>query len=201
MKQYCMELLGTFFLTCAVVMIGQPVGVGLLLMALIYMGAHVSGAHFNPALTLAVWARGGMKRNLVIGYMLSQTLGALVALLVCSRIAGALYGLQVLRETMGTSFVGEAILTGLLALVFLTVTVATKFKTSSVYGFAVGLTFGALLMFPMTNVLNPAIALGGIFASALTGGALSFDLAVLAVYCVAPLVGGWLAAYAYKYFN
>ena len=53
MKRYMMEFVGTFFLTVAISLVGNPATIGLILMAMIYVGGHISGAHFNPAVTFA----------------------------------------------------------------------------------------------------------------------------------------------------
>src|SRR5471030_3271354 len=88
MKKYLVEFIGTFFLVLTigmtvidpVVAVGfAPLAIGAALMVMIYAGGHVSGAHYNPAVTLAVWLRGRCATADVIPYWVSQILGALAA--------------------------------------------------------------------------------------------------------------------------
>src|SRR5271166_6179776 len=87
MKKYAVEFIGTFFLVltvgATVLTPGAgalaPLAIGSALMVMIYAGGHVSGAHYNPAVTLAVRIRGGCSDADMAGYMVSQVLGGLVA--------------------------------------------------------------------------------------------------------------------------
>ena len=87
MKKYVVELLGTFFLVFTVgnTVIGQgagalaPLAIGLSLMVMIFAGGHISGGHFNPAVTLAVWWRGKCDTKDVVPYIASQIIGAVAA--------------------------------------------------------------------------------------------------------------------------
>ena len=62
MRDYLMEFLGTMFLVLAIALTGNPLAIGMMLMAMVYIGGHVSGAHYNPAVTISVWMRGKLKR-------------------------------------------------------------------------------------------------------------------------------------------
>lgn len=97
MKNYLVEFIGTFFL---VLVIGltvaapaegmsapaadhmAPLAIGITLMVMVYAGGHISGGHYNPAVTLAVWMRGKCETKDVVPYMISQLLGAVAAALV-----------------------------------------------------------------------------------------------------------------------
>ena len=88
MKKYIVEFIGTFFLVLAVGMnvIGNdpgnflpPLAIGATLMVMIFAGGHISGGHYNPAVTLAVWLRGRCATKDVPGYMIAQLLAAVVA--------------------------------------------------------------------------------------------------------------------------
>ena len=80
MKKYLMEFIGTFFLVfvigLSVIGIGAgsmaPLAIGTILMVMVYAGGHISGAHYNPAVTLAVWMRGKCDIQDVPGYMAAQ---------------------------------------------------------------------------------------------------------------------------------
>src|ERR1017187_3286102 len=90
MKKYVMEFIGTFFLVfvvgLCVVGIGAgamaPLAIGTTLMVMVYAGGHISGGHYNPAVTLAVWMRGKLETKDVPGYMAAQFIGAIIAALL-----------------------------------------------------------------------------------------------------------------------
>src|ERR1041384_4960919 len=87
MAKYLTEFIGTFFLVftigCTVIGTGTgvipPLAIGAALMVMIYAGGHVSGAHYNPAVTLSVFIRGRCAASEVVPYMISQVAGALIA--------------------------------------------------------------------------------------------------------------------------
>ena len=89
MKKYFVEFIGTFFLvfTVGTVMIAPgaglfaPLAIGAVLTAMIYAGGHISGAHYNPAVTFAVWFRGKMDSRDVFPYMITQVIAGVVAAL------------------------------------------------------------------------------------------------------------------------
>ncbi len=58
MRSYLMEFIGTMFLVLAVTLSGNPIAIGVMLMVMVYMGGHISGGHYNPAVSFAVWVRG-----------------------------------------------------------------------------------------------------------------------------------------------
>ena len=79
MKAYIMELIGTMFLVLAVGLTGNPIAIGVMLMTMVYLGGHISGGHYNPAVTLAVWIRGKLPSKEVVPYWISQIMGGLIA--------------------------------------------------------------------------------------------------------------------------
>src|SRR5438477_2900423 len=85
MNKYIQEFIGTFFLVLtvgctALVDLGMaPFAIGAVLMVMIFAGGHISGAHYNPAVTLGVWIRGRCPTRDVVPYMIAQLLAALVA--------------------------------------------------------------------------------------------------------------------------
>src|SRR6266550_934109 len=90
MQKYFAEFIGTFFLVltnrCTVIGHGAgrlaPLAIGSALMVMIFAGGHISGGHFNPAVTLGVWLRGKCETKDVAPYMVFQTLGAVLAAFV-----------------------------------------------------------------------------------------------------------------------
>src|SRR5215471_17053540 len=96
MNKYLTELIGTFFLVltigCTVLSRGTgmipPLAIGSALMVMVYAGGHVSGGHYNPAVTLGVWLRGRCPTNDLAPYWLSQLAGAFVAALAVKFLMG-----------------------------------------------------------------------------------------------------------------
>src|SRR4051812_27553513 len=95
MKNYIVEFIGTFFLVFVIGLTTNdpqvwagggtpfaPIAIGSMLMVMVYMGGPISGAHYNPAVTLAIWIRKKIETRDVIPYMLSQIMGALCAALL-----------------------------------------------------------------------------------------------------------------------
>ena len=81
MKNYIVEFIGTFFLVFVIALTGNPIAIGSILMIMVYMGGHISGAHYNPAVTLAVWMRKKIELKAALMYMLVQILAAATAAL------------------------------------------------------------------------------------------------------------------------
>src|SRR5437868_1170848 len=96
MNKYIAEFIGTFFLVltigCAVVIGGAgviaPLAIGAALMVMVYAGGHISGGHYNPAVTLAVWIRGRCATKDVVPYWVAQLAAAIVASLVLNYLKG-----------------------------------------------------------------------------------------------------------------
>lgn len=193
------EMVGTFALvfagTGAIVIndvtggavshVGISLTFGLVVLAMIYALGDISGAHFNPAVTVGFWAARRFEGSMVFPYLLSQCSGALLASL-------ALRFLFPSHESLGAtqpagpalqSFVMESILTFLLMLVILQVSTGGKEKGITA-GTAVGavIALEALFAGPISGAsMNPARSL----APAL----MSLQLAHLWIYILAPLFG------------
>src|SRR5437667_2777295 len=96
MNKYVAEFIGTFFLVftigCTSIGAGAgviaPLAIGAALMVMIYAGGHISGAHYNPAVTLAVWMRGRCATSDVIPYCVAQLLGAAIAAMAVNYLKG-----------------------------------------------------------------------------------------------------------------
>jgi aquaporin Z len=200
------EFIGTFFLVLTIglsVLIETdfaPLAIGGVLVALVYMGGHVSGAHYNPAVTLAIWLRGRMEVREVAPYMASQVGGALVAAVVVSLIIGRVLQVQPAAETALASFFAlELLFAFLLCLVILNVATAAGTAGNDYYGLAIGITVmaGAFAAGPISGAaFNPAVALGPILVDVVAGD--GGTLGGLWVYLVATLGGGVLAALAFR---
>ncbi|HWA16018.1 MAG TPA: aquaporin, partial [Gemmatimonadales bacterium] len=94
MVKYLTEFIGTFFLvlTVGLTVVGQspmaPLAIGCSLMIMVYMGGHISGGHYNPAVSLAAMLRGKLESKELIPYWVAQVLGATVASLAVYAILG-----------------------------------------------------------------------------------------------------------------
>ena len=145
MKSYLVEFIGTFFLTFVIAVTGQPLAIGLILASMIYMGGHISGAHYNPAITLALWWRGAVKICCVPFYMLAQLLGAFAAAALVKLLSGKLFALGPAADLASWKVVlVEGLFTFVLCAVVLVMMTSKKFKNNTIYGLAIGLTLTAI---------------------------------------------------------
>src|SRR5881392_2786669 len=143
MNKYVTEFIGTFFLVltigCTVVPgaagVIPPLAIGSALMVMIYAGGHISGAHYNPAVTLAVWLRGRCATKDVLPYWISQIVGSLAAsYAVCFFKNHPAVTPQQIQTVPG--FIAEFIGTFCLAYVILNVATAKATAGNSFYGLA-----------------------------------------------------------------
>ena len=204
MNKYLAELIGTFFLVltigCTVIGHGAgalaPLAIGSALMVMIFAGGHISGGHFNPAVTLGVWLRGRCEAKDVAPYMIFQTVGAVLAAFVVRFLKQGTTVSPLLPATV-PALVAEFLFT--FALVYVVLNVATAKGTSgnSFYGLAIGFTVlvGA---FSVGNIsggaFNPAVAVG-ISVMGLS------SWANLWIYVIADFAGAAVAAGAFKALN
>ena len=161
-----------------------------------YSIGNISGCHVNPAVSIAVYMNGGLNKNDLIGYIISQFLGATVAAGVLKVFlpnsglgANALY-----QDNIALSLLIEIILTFSFVLTILGVT--SKDKFNNVAGLVIGLTltFVHLIGIAFTGTsVNPARSFGpALFSGNFSG---------LWVFIVAPIIGAVLAALCHKYLN
>ena len=205
MNKYIVEFIGTLFLVLTVgcTGVGAPAGViaplaiGAALMVMVFAGGHISGGHYNPAVTLGVLIRGKVKAADVVPYWIAQFLAALVAAILTSKVLRA--GAPVTALTLKTSpaLLAEFLFT--FALVYVVLNTATAEGTSgnSFYGLAIGMTVmtGAFAVGDISGgAFNPAVALG------ITVMGIS-SWSNIWIYLVADLVGGIAAALVFKMTN
>lgn len=208
MKNYLTEFIGTFFLVLTIgltVLDGTllaPIAIGSVLMVMVYMGGHISGAHYNPAVSLAVYMRGRMDAKEMVMYMIAQFLGGLVATLVVyfflERTFAPLPGGD--AATMKALLI-EFLFTFALALVVLNSATAKGTEGNSFYGLAIGFTVmaGAFAGGPISSAaFNPAVATGLTVVHTAIGDG---SLGNLWIYFVGPLAGGAVAALVFKIQN
>ena len=204
MNKYIMELIGTFFLvlTIGLNVIGggaggiPPLAIAAVLMVMIFAGGHISGAHYNPAVTLAVWMRGRCATKHVVPYWVVQIIAAAAAAAIIKILRA---GVEIKPMSLDTvpALIAEFLFTFALAFVILNVATSKDTAGNSFYGLAIGFTVLAGA-FSVGNIsggaFNPAVAIG-ISAMGLVGWG------NLWIYLVANLLGGAAAAIVFKSLN
>ncbi len=204
-KNYVTEFIGTFFLVLTIgltVTSGSslaPLAIGSVLMVMCYMGGAISGAHYNPAVTLAVFLRGKLTARDVAPYMVMQLIGAFFAALIVHYLTGKTFAPDPSMEvTKVGATIAEFLFTFALALVVLNTATASKTANNSYFGLAIGFTVmvGAFAVGGISGgAFNPAVGVGPAFAR------LAFDgtsLANVWIYLVGPFLGGAAAALVFK---
>lgn len=168
---------------------------GAVVAALIYTLGHTSGAHLNPAVTLAFWVSGFFPRQHVLAYILAQCIGAIASsallLLALGRI-GNLGATLPLQDNWLQSLVLEIVLTFILMFVILGSGLDRRAPIGFA-GLAIGLTVGleAAFMGPITGAsMNPARSLGPAFVG--------WNWQHHWLYWVGPIVGAQLAVWIYR---
>ncbi|HXI72941.1 MAG TPA: MIP/aquaporin family protein [Verrucomicrobiae bacterium] len=202
MKKYLVEFIGTFFLVLTigmtvidpVVAVGfAPLAIGAALMIMVYAGGHVSGGHYNPAVTIAVWLRGRCATTDVPGYLVAQVLGAAAASFITLYFKGhpVLTGKEVV---VVPALIAELIGTFALCYVILNVATAKATAGNSNYGLAIGFTV-TVMAYALSGIsggaFNPAVAVGGTLMHLVKASNLW-------IYLVANFAAGVLAALVFK---
>lgn len=202
MKKYIVEFIGTFFLVFTVGMSVRsgaplaPLAIGSALMVMIFAGGHISGGHFNPAVTLAVTLRGKAAPKDFLPYWIAQFAAGTVAALLVTMLFTGKPAEPALHDTV-PSLIVEFLFTFALAWVVLNAATAKGTSGNSFYGLAIGFTVltGAIAVGGVSGgAFNPAVGLG-VFVMGLE------KIQQLGVYLVADLAGGAVAALAFKSLN
>ena len=203
------ELVGTFFLVLTIGLTASlggevaPIAIGAVLVALVYMGGPVSGAHYNPAVTVALWMRGRLPASEIAPYVGVQVAGAALAALAVYAVNGRPLTVAPAAETGPFAFfLLELLFTFALVLVILNVATSRRTEGNDAYGLAIGLVVmgGAFAAGPVSGgAFNPAVALGPALVGAALGEGAAW--AGLWVYLVAPASGGALAVFAFRVQN
>lgn len=206
MNRYVTELIGTFFLVLTIgltVLSGTdlaPLAIGASLMVMVYMGGHISGAHYNPAVSLAVLLRGELPSKDFVPYLISQVAGAVAAAYVVNTITGSTFAPAPSAEASTVAaLLVEILYTFALALVVLNVATSPHTSGNSFYGLAIGFTVvvGAFAGGPISGgAFNPAVGTGPTIIHAVLGDG---SWQHLWLYLVGPFIGGALAAIVYRF--
>ena len=194
------ELVGSFVFMTVIALaggIGQlaPLAIGLALCAMVYMGGHVSGAHYNPAVSFAMLLRRVIDARTMASYWGAQVLAAVVAFTVGYMLTGRAAGVH---PGAGVSWLSalaaELIFSAALVTVILNVAATRATAGNSFYGIAIGFTVaaGAFAVGPISGAaFNPAVGIGATVAGALFGHGSWSDLWL---YVVGPFTGAAIAA-------
>lgn len=201
MEKYLVEFIGTFFLVFTVGMTViepgagalAPLAIGAVLMVMVFAGGHISGAHYNPAVTLAVLLRGKTTVNDAVVYIGVQVIAAAVAAVLVGLLkAGAT--ITPVAHNVTNSLLVEFLFTFALAYVVLNVATARATTNNSYFGLAIGFT-----------VMVGAFAVGGIsggaFNPAVATGITMMGLSSWAnywIYLVADFAGAAVAALVFR---
>lgn len=196
--KYIVEAIGTLFLVFTIgasVRSGSPLAplaIGAELMAMIYAGGHISGGHYNPAVTLAVLVRRRIAPRVAIGYVVAQLAGGLLGAACVRAIvpAGQVNSLDLSGHAMVAALVAELLFTFALCYVVLNVATSKDHPENSFYGLAIGFTVmaGAVAVGGISGgAFNPAVVIGGAAMGLFSGTAL---WAYIAVQIVAGIAAG-----------
>jgi aquaporin Z len=170
-----------------------PLAIGSVLMVIVFAGGHVSGGHYNPAVSTGVFLRGRLGSNEYGAYMVTQFVAAVLAGLVARVVGG--HEAHAAVAGAGRMLIAEFLFTFALVWVVLNVATARGTEGNSFYGLAIGFTVvaGAFAVGGISGgVFNPAIAVGGMVTGLLRWSNIW-------IYLIADFLGGAAAALTFRY--
>lgn len=196
-RKLAVEFIGTFFFVFTIGMVVlepgagslAPLAIGAALMVMIYAGGHVSGAHYNPAVSLAVMLRGKATALEMVGYWVAQIAAAVAASLLVGTLKASAPVAATVPQT-GQALLVEFLVTFALAYVVLNVATTRGTEGNSYYGLAIGFTVmtGAYAVGSISGgAFNPAVAVGLVTMGLVGAGSLW-------IYLVANFLGAGAAA-------
>ena len=196
------EFIGTFFLSltiCTAAVLGTagtlaPFAIASTLMVMIYAGGHISGAHYNPAVTLSIYLRGACEESDLAPYMATQMAAGVTGALVAVNLLVPEGSAESLVLETGPAFAAELLFTFALAYVILNVATSETTEGNGFYGAAIALVVlaGALSVGSISGAsFNPAVTV-----SLIASDVLSVEDSW--IHFVPQLTGGCLAALAFK---
>lgn len=206
MRKYVAEFIGTFGLVFTVGCAGRsgspyvPLAAGAALMVMVYAGGHISGGHFNPAVSLGVFLRGKLPLSELIAYGVAQIVAALIAGALALFVVrpGPAHSMAIPGvQAKFAALLAELLFTFALVYVVLNVATSKDHPNNNFYGLAIGFTVvaGAFAVGGVSGgAFNPAVAIG-----AMVAGLLSW--ANIWIYLIAEAVGGALAAVVFHLLN
>lgn len=204
-RRYLVEFIGMFIFMFAVLGIvasgantaATAIGVGSVLMTMVYAGGHISGGHFNPAVSIAAFLRGALQLRDLGPYIVSQFLGSLAAWAVGFGLWGGKYDPHLGSLNLGAVFLAEMIFTLALCYVMLQSATSPDHAGNSFYGLAIGfiVAAGVVSVGGISGAaFNPSITFG-----LMLGGFIAWKYFWL--YWIAQIIGATIAAIAYRAVN
>jgi aquaporin Z len=204
MNKWIAEFIGTFFLVltigCTVIPsaagVIAPLAIGAALMVMVYAGGHISGGHYNPAVTLAVCIRGRCEWKQLIPYWVAQMIAGVAASLVAVYLVGK-SGSPMEIKNVPIAFVAEFLFTFALAFVILNSATSKDTAGNSFYGLAIGMTV-------MVGAFSVGALSGGAFNPAVAFGLAVMKLVNFAdiwIHVVAELAAAIVAALVFQFLN
>jgi len=203
MNKYLTEFIGTFFLLFSIgvsVPLAPemaPFAIAATLTGVIYMGGHVSKAHYNPAVTVAFWLRGRLPVKEILPYFAAEILGALAGAGAAIAVTGTAIAVEPAPDVaLWRVALVEVLYTFALVSVILNVATSKDHPGNGFYGTAIGLiVLGGILTVGKVSgaAFNPAVVLG---LNVLKG-----SWAGIPLYLAADFAGGALAAWGFKAMN
>lgn len=205
MRVYLTEFIGTFFLVLTIGLTTiqnsplAPLAIGMSLMIMVYMGGHISGAHYNPAVSLAAMMRGALPGEKLVPYIVSQIAGATAAAWSVKVVLGQTFApAPGPTATTIPALLVEVFFTFALVLVVLNVATSKRTEGNSYYGLAIGFTITAAALAGggvSGGAFNPAVGTGPTLIHAISGNG---DWSHLWLYWVGPLTGAVLGAAVFR---
>lgn len=222
-NRFLAEFLGTFWLVfggcgsavlaaafpeLGIGFVGVSLAFGLTVLTMAYAVGHISGGHFNPAVTLGLWTGGRFPASEIIPYWIAQVLGAVAAAAVLYVIASGAPGFDVAggfasngfaehspgKYSLHAALLAEVVLTMFFLLIILGSTDGRAPAGFAPIAIGLALTLIHLISIPVTNTsVNPARSTG---PALFVGG---WALAQLWLFWVAPLIGGAVGGFLYRW--
>lgn len=198
-KKYIIEFIGTFFLVLTIGLSGgNALAIGGVLVAMVFMGGYISGAHYNPAITLGILLQKKIKGNQALWYMVIQLIAAICAAAVYQTVHG---GKMLVSPGPGVGFgaalIVEAIFTFALVSVVLHTAVSKKTKGNHYYGVAIGFVLMAAVYAGghiSGGAFNPAVGIG---PNLYNWNVLSSNFSYFWLYLIGPFLGATVASIVY----
>ena len=194
------ELVGTFIFLSVIALSGAagslaPLAIGAALTAMVYMGGHISGAHYNPAVSFGIFLRRKMTAVEMLAYWAAQLVGALLAFGFGYLVSGHSPGIHPgPKVDIYQALAVEILFTGALVLVILNVAFTRALQGNSFYGIAIGFTIAAATFAggPISGgAYNPAVGIGATLGSAMFASGGWSDVWL---YVVGPFIGSAIGA-------
>jgi len=194
------ELVGTFTFLSVIALSGPigplaPLAIGTALMVMVYMGGHISGAHYNPAVSFGVFLRRKLNVADMLAYWVAQLVGATLAFAFGYLVSGHTPGIHPgAKVQIFQALAVEVVFTAALVLVVLNVAATKATQGNSFYGLAIGFTIVAAIFAggPISGgAFNPAVGFGATLGSVLFGSGGGSDLWI---YVVGPFIGAAVGA-------